>query len=97
MECYNCKSINSEEHKLIRFFRWAGKNPFFVENVPATVCRVCGPTAYSGKVLSVIDRIEDGTVPPIASKTLRVFDFANPQALADKINASPAHSAAEED
>lgn len=97
MACYNCRSNNTEEQKFIRFFQWADKNPFFLENVPATVCRVCGPTVYSGKVLSVIDRVEEGKVPPIGSQTVKVFDFANPQALPKKINTSPVRSVAAED
>ena len=97
MICYNCGSINTEEQKTIRFFQWSGKTPFFVENVPATVCRICGPTAYSGKVLAVIDRAEDEKVPPIGSQTIRVFDFANPQARPEKVKVSPAVSATDGD
>ena len=83
MACYNCGSIDTEEQKIIRYFRPARKNPFFVENVPATVCRVCGPSAYKGYVLSVIDRAEEGKVQPIATQKVRVFDLRNPQARND--------------
>lgn len=93
MACYNCKSIDTEEPKHVRYFQWAGKNLFFVENVPATVCRVCGPTAYSGKVLSVIERAEEGKVPPVGSKSIKVFDFSNPQAFPSNAQVSPARSA----
>lgn len=83
MACYNCGSINTEKPELVRYFQWAGKNPFFVDNVPATVCRVCGPTGYMGKVLSIIDRAEEGKIPPASTQMVRVFDLRNPLARND--------------
>lgn len=97
MACYNCRSSNTEELQNVRYFQWEGSKPFIVENVPAIVCRLCGPTGYSGSVLSVIERIRDGKGTPIGTQTVKVFDFNNPQALPANCRVSPDNGQTETD
>lgn len=80
MPCYNCRSIDTEEDQIISYFSWAGDNPHFIENLPARVCRVCGPTSFTGKTVRVMEKINAGEVAPVGSRSVKVFDFNNPMA-----------------
>ena len=84
MACYNCRSIDTEKEKIIRYFSSSGPNPFFIENLPVYVCRVCGPTGFSGKTMAGLEKIGQGKATPVGTQPVRVFDFNNPRSKQEK-------------
>ena len=82
--CYNCRSIDTEAPTLVRYFSSTGTEPYFLENLPATVCRVCGPTGFSGKTMGAFSQIDKGDAYPVAHRRVPVFDLKNPDAKPEK-------------
>ena len=48
---------------------------FFVENVPAFVCLLCGDKSYSGETLESLEQIRDGKFAATNAQVVLVFDF----------------------
>ena len=88
--CYNCRSRDREENRVILRIYPDGRHPRAVKNLPATVCRVCGPTGFSGKVMDALGKIREGQATPVAYQAIPVFDLQNPQARPEKVKAAPA-------
>lgn len=86
--CYNCRSVDTEAPTLVRYFSSAGTSPYFLENLPATVCRVCGPTGFSSKTMCAFSQIDKGKAHPIAHRRVPVFDLKNPDAKPEKVKAA---------
>lgn len=87
--CYNCRSRNTVENGTILYFQKSGAEPLFVENLPAGVCRLCGPRYYPGKVLTTLDnQVRGGRGTPIAHHRVPVFDLKNPDAKPEKAKAA---------
>lgn len=93
--CYNCRSVDTEAKTSIRYFSSGGPDPYFLENLPALVCRVCGPTGFSGKAMRVFTQVDEGNAYPIAHRTVPVFDLENPDAEPGKMAAATATALAE--
>ena len=75
MNCYYCKGIDTVEEKLTRFCAYDVPDPFLMENVPASVCRLCGDKSYSGDVVTALEKIKNREVKPSNSQFFRVFDY----------------------
>jgi RNA polymerase subunit RPABC4/transcription elongation factor Spt4 len=86
MACYNCRSIDTEKEEIIRYFSSSGFNPFFIENLPVDVCRVCGPTGFSSKTMEGMEKISQGKASPVGTQAVRVFDFNNPRGKQEKVS-----------
>ena len=53
-----CEFCNSETvEKKVRRLHWYNKKLYFVENVPAQVCRECGERYFHAQILDEIDRM----------------------------------------
>lgn len=88
--CYNCRSRDREEKQIILRIDPDGRHPRAVKNLPAAVCRVCGPTGFSGKVMDTLGKIREGQATPVAYQSIPVFDLQNPQARPEKAKAAAA-------
>lgn len=88
--CYNCRSWDTEEKQIILRIYPDGRHPRAVKNLPTAVCRVCGPTSFSGKVMDALGKIREGQATPVAYQSIPVFDLQNPQARPEKAKAAAA-------
>ena len=77
MNCYYCKGANTMEQKSTRFCAYDIEAPFIMENVPASVCRLCGEKSYTDEVVSALEKIRNGEAQVSGFQTFRVFDFRN--------------------
>lgn len=77
MNCYYCKGVNTMDQQSTRFCAFDIDDPFIMENVPASVCRLCGEKSYSEEVISAIEKINRGEAQVIGFRAVKVFDFRN--------------------
>ena len=75
MNCYYCKGVGTIEERLTRFCAYDIPDPFLMENVPASVCRLCGDKSYSGDVVTALEKIKNREVKASKSRNFRVFDY----------------------
>ena len=75
MNCHYCHGVGTLEKRLTRFCAYDIPNPFLVERVPATVCRLCGDKSYSGDVVAALERIRNKEAKVSDLQAFRVFDF----------------------
>ena len=75
MNCYYCKGVDTMGEQNTRFCAYDIPNPFVMQNVPASVCRLCGDKSYSGDVVTALEKIKNGEVQVSGFQTFRVFDF----------------------
>ena len=75
MNCYYCKGVDTMEAQNTRFCAYDIPAPFVMENVPASVCRLCGDKSYSGNVVTALEKIKNGKAQVSGFQTFRVFDF----------------------
>ena len=75
MNCHYCHGVGTLEKRLTRFCAYDIPNPFLVERVPATVCRLCGDTSYSGDVVAALEKIANKEAKVSDLQAFRVFDF----------------------
>ena len=75
MNCYYCKGVGTVEERLTRFCAYDIPDPFLMENVPASVCRLCGDKSYSGDVVTALEKIKNREVKASKSRNFRVFDY----------------------
>ena len=90
--CYNCRSRDTAEKRIIRHIHPDGRQPRAVKNLPATVCRVCGPVGFSGPVMDALEKIRAGKVLPAAYQSIPVFDLQNPQGQPERMKAGTGQS-----
>ena len=71
------------ERQLTRFCVGDADEPFFVENVPAFVCRWCGEKLFPGGqgFDTLLINIREGRLQPNAIRSIAVYDFQQPIAL----------------
>ena len=77
MNCFYCHGVETIEETTTRFCACDIPNPFIVENVPASVCRLCGDKSYSGEAVDALEKIKNGGCQPAGSRTVQVYDFEN--------------------
>lgn len=75
MDCNYCNGVDTVEEKVTRFCACEGAQPFFVENVPAFVCLLCGDKSYSGETLESLEQIRDGKFAATNAQFVLDFDF----------------------
>lgn len=83
MNCRNCSGAGTMERQLTRFCVGDADEPFFVENVPAFVCRLCGEKLFPGGqgFDTLLISIREGRLQPNAIRSIAVYDFQQPIAL----------------
>jgi hypothetical protein len=84
MNCFYCKGVETIEEGTARFCACDASTPFIVENVPASVCRLCGDKSYSGEAVDALEKIKNGECQPAGSRTVQVYDFENLSQSLDK-------------
>lgn len=90
--CYNCRSLDTAEKRIILRRYSGGSQPRIVKNLPATLCRICGSTKFSGKVMAALEQIREGKATPVAYQSIPVFDLQNPYGQPQKVKTTPAPS-----
>ena len=86
--CYNCRSIDTEAPTLVRHFSSAGTEPYFLENLPVHLCRLCGKGSFSWAASCMLTELIKGKHSPIAHRRVPVFDLKNPDAKPEKAKAA---------
>ncbi len=75
MNCFYCRGVDTIEQTTTRFCAYDTDTPFLVENVPASVCLLCGDESYKGDTLDTLEEIKNGTFQPQGFRVFQVFDF----------------------
>ena len=76
MNCDYCHGIDSMKETLVIICEMDSPGPYFVENVPAKECRLCGDKLYDGDTIKALDMIANGEAAPVRMQSVKVFDFA---------------------
>ena len=84
MNCFYCHGVDTVENGKTHHCACDIDTPFIVENVPASVCRLCGDAAFSGETVNALEKIRNGECQPTGSRTVRVYDFENLSQNLDK-------------
>lgn len=77
MNCYYCQGIDTMEVQNTSFCAYDIPDPFVVENVPASVCRLCGEKSFPEEFVSALEKINTGDAQVTGFRAFRVFDFRN--------------------
>lgn len=77
MNCFYCRGVDTIEETTTRFCSCDAASSFVVENLPASVCRLCGDESYSGETVEALEKVKNGDFRPTSVRVLRVFDFEN--------------------
>ena len=77
MNCFYCHGVDTVENGTTHHCACDIDTPFIVENVPASVCRLCGDAAFSGETVDALEKIRNGECQPSGSRTVQVYDFEN--------------------
>lgn len=75
MNCFYCRGVDTIEETTTRFCAYDTDTPFLVENVPASVCRLCGDESYKGDTIDTLEEIKNGSFLPQGFRVFQVFDF----------------------
>ena len=76
MRCDYCHGVNTVEEGLVRFCLEDAPEPYFVENIPAKHCDLCGDKTFSGEVVSVLEKIGEIEFQPVRMQQVKVYDYA---------------------
>ncbi len=77
MNCFYCKGVETIEEGTTRFCACDASTPFIVENVPASVCQLCGDKSFSGETVDALQKINNGECRPTSVQFVKVYDFEN--------------------
>ena len=83
MICYKCGSIDTEEDRVVTYIFGYGPHPFILQNAPLRICRVCGPTMLPKDFSEITQAVSEGTLEPVNTRKVAVFDLRNPLARTD--------------
>ena len=84
MNCDYCHGVETVEKGIARFCACDAPTLFLVENLPASVCRLCGDKSYSGDAVDALEKIKNGECQPASSRIVQVYDFENLSQSLDK-------------
>ena len=77
MNCFYCNGVDTVEKGKTHYSACDLPNPFIVENVPASVCRLCGDESFSGETVDALEKIKNGECWSTSVQFVKVFDFEN--------------------
>ena len=75
MNCFYCKGVDTVEEQPTWFCACESPQPFVVENVPASVCRLCGDKSFSAETVAALEKIKNGEAQAGGYQVMQVFDF----------------------
>ena len=90
MTCYKCRSVDTEEDRVVTYLFGYGPAPFILQNAPLRICRVCGPTMYPRDFSEIAEAVSEGRLEPVGTQDVAVFDFRNSRADAARKQRAPA-------
>lgn len=75
VNCHYCHGVDTVQQTITRFCACDAPVPFIVENVPASVCYLCGDKAFSGDIVDTFEKIKNGEFEANDSRSVKVFDM----------------------
>ena len=75
MKCFYCNGDDTVEEQPTRFCACESPQPFVVDNVPTSVCRLCGDKSFSTETVAVLEKIKNGEAQARGYQVIQIFDF----------------------
>ena len=75
MNCNYCDGIDTVEQGTTRFCAVEAPHPFVVDDVPASICRICGDKSFTAETVTKLEKIKTGEAQTFDFRVFRVFDF----------------------